>query len=145
MEIEALQAILMDEFSGLCLLWSRNVASIWFFSQLYSSKSSVRWLCCLMDHLPEIDSRESGLSTDGRCFQILLSPQVILIISLSFVDPYDRQRWKRQKSFLPVLLLILSLWDMQSIINHPDQKILKLHQLAFTLKHPYHPSLRLPS
>ncbi|CAA6672667.1 unnamed protein product [Spirodela intermedia] len=38
MEIEALEAILMDEFS-------------------------------------EIDSRESGLGTDGRCFQILLSPQ----------------------------------------------------------------------
>ncbi|KAG5537838.1 hypothetical protein RHGRI_025067 [Rhododendron griersonianum] len=53
MEIEALEAILMDDFKG-------NERGVLFSS------------ACAM---PEIHSSESGLNTSNRCFQITLSPQ----------------------------------------------------------------------
>lgn len=77
MEIEALEAILMDEFKGFVM----PICVFYVFMLFYLNKKAIfirnldRWLdfCfCLI----EIHSGESGLSTSNRCFQIKVTAQV---------------------------------------------------------------------
>jgi hypothetical protein len=76
MEIEALEAILMDEFRGPFLI-------IFLISSLmldFLSRGLI--LMCLFNcytFFSEIDSSESGLKTSNRCFQIVICPQVCKI------------------------------------------------------------------
>lgn len=80
MEIEALQAILMDDFKGLSVrflpfhLYCCHIFNVFINFSLNSS------LWCF---IPEIDPSESGLNTSNRCFQITLSPQVHILLSAS--------------------------------------------------------------
>ncbi|TVU34122.1 hypothetical protein EJB05_15951, partial [Eragrostis curvula] len=82
MEVEALQAILMDDIKGsLCLShFSPNLFSHCFMRALSSScrcKFLVHKLIVVLRFGAdaEIDPSESGLSTTARCFEIILSPQ----------------------------------------------------------------------
>lgn len=88
MEIEALEAILMDDFQGLIEihflfgnLLSRTQNPP--FSLVPGNEQGILFSsACAM---PEIHSSESGLNTSNRCFQITLSPQVhILLCAISF-------------------------------------------------------------
>lgn len=73
MEIEALEAILMDDFKGLYSL------VILVFPPCYVYASSPK-PCNIIDSseflVPEIHSSESGLNTSNRCFEITICPQV---------------------------------------------------------------------
>lgn len=75
MEIEALEAILMDEFKGLysCYVFF----FLCFFSYVYATAPKPYNLIDASEFLiPEIHSSESGLNTSNRCFEITICPQV---------------------------------------------------------------------
>lgn len=79
MEIEALEAILMDDFKGLNVFCVWKIvtedpkSSILFYLVPGNERGVLFSSACAM---PEIHSSESGLNTSSRCFQITLSPQV---------------------------------------------------------------------
>lgn len=77
MEIEALEAILMDEFKGSCFL---HHIFIFSFSKFVFVKylNLINLINSSGFLVPEIHSSESGLNTSNRCFQITISPQVNL-------------------------------------------------------------------
>ena len=79
MEIEALQAILMDDFKGLSLQFCFLLILLPYFECLYKNFPQ----CFSVVLVPEIDPSESGLNTSNRCFQITLSPQVHTSLSSS--------------------------------------------------------------
>ncbi|KAK4349880.1 hypothetical protein RND71_029193 [Anisodus tanguticus] len=116
MEIEALEAILMDEFKG---------SQLSLFIQFVAASS-----CSMLSNLSgfivmvllEIHSSESGLNTSNRCFQITITPQeddeespqssVLLALIFSHTEKYPDE---------PPLLNVSSLKGIHS----GDLKILK--------------------
>lgn len=80
MEIEALEAILMDDFKGMLDYALQRVSRLCTLNKHVTNKLTFIFITIL-----EIHSGESGLnSTTNRCFQIKVTPQVLKLLDFDF-------------------------------------------------------------